>query len=221
MPALFTGLSPAVLGSTLQYLTLMGLYRPLREHFQAAAPSSSHLPEVAASMVAGAASCVVTNPAWVIKTRMQTASPNAAAPVGAMASAAALVRAEGSGALFRGVMPSLLLVPHNMVFLPLHDELRRRDYATLPAVFASTAAAGLATYPLQTIRTRFQAERAGEAGHREYASFAAVFKHARRAEGGLLRGLYAGFWPHLAKSVLGWSIKISVAERVEAALNAR
>ena len=221
---LFAGLGPSVLGSTLQYLTLMGLFHPLREQLRASAPASSAqptgFPELAASLLAGVAASVLTNPVWVIKTRMQTASSDTAARPGMMASAASIVRTEGGGALFRGVGPSLALVPHNVVLLTLHDALRRRDVPTLPAVMASTAAAAALTYPLQVVRTRFQAERTGDAGRREYASFAAVFKHVRYAEGGVLRGMYAGFLPHLARSALGWYVRISVTDLVQAAFNA-
>jgi ABC-type molybdate transport system substrate-binding protein len=73
----------------------------------------------------------------------------------------------------------MLLVSFNVLQLPLYKELRQRGFGTFPAVVASVSAASAATYPLQVIRTRFQAERAVD-GRREYQSFGAVVKHVIR-----------------------------------------
>jgi hypothetical protein len=181
---------------------------------------------------------VVTNPLWVLKTRLQTATSasepllpaatkaSAAATATAAAAApprrdvtlSALVRREGARALYRGVTPALLLVSYNALQLPLYSLARAEGTPTLPAVFASVSVASALTYPLQLIRTRFQAERVGAAaaaaGQREYTSFGSVRRHAARLEGGALRGLYKGFTPHLLRSVLGWSVRFAVAEAV-------
>jgi hypothetical protein len=182
---------------------------------------------------------VVTNPLWVLKTRLQTATsaseplmpsttPRASATGAASApprpprrdvSVSALVRREGARALYRGVTPALLLVSYNALQLPLYSLARAELGApTLPAVVASVSIASALTYPLQLVRTRFQAERVGAAaaaaGRREYRSFAAVRSHAARLEGGALRGLYKGFTPHLLRSALGWYVRFAVAEAV-------
>jgi hypothetical protein len=177
---LFAGLTPALAGSTLQFALLMGLYDPIRDRARAAAPPSlpRGVPDMAAGALAGAAACVATNPVWVLKTRLQTA-PVAMQPEGVMSVATSIVRHEGGRALFRGVAPSMLLVSFNVLQLPLYKELRQRGFGTFPAVFASVSAASAATYPLQVIRTRFQAERAVD-GRREYQSFGAVVKHVVR-----------------------------------------
>jgi hypothetical protein len=218
---LFAGLSPALLGSTLQFVVLMELYDPLRARMRAAAPASTPaaLPDMAAGALAGAAACVATNPVWVLKTRLQTLPAAAVAPPSVLAAAASIVRAEGGRALFRGVAPSLLLVSYNMLHLPLYNTLKEQGAPTLGAVAGSVTVASALTYPLQVIRTRFQAERA-VGGRREYASFASVVQHVVAAEGGLCRSFYAGFGPHLLRSVASWFIKFAVAERVAQSISA-
>ncbi len=177
----------------------------------------------------------MTNPLWVLKTRLQTAGSagEPLASAGACAagaplrdlSAAALVRREGARALLRGVAPALLLVSYNALQLPLYAAARTElGLTNFPAVLGSVSIASLATYPLQVIRTRFQAERVGAAaaaaGRREYGTFASVLRHTVRAEGGVRRGLYKGCSAHLVRSVLGWFVRFEVAERCARAAGA-
>jgi solute carrier family 25 folate transporter 32 len=218
---LFAGLSPALVGSTLQFVVLMELYDPLRSRLHDAAPAATPaaLPGMAAGALAGAAACVATNPVWVLKTRLQTLPATAATPPSVLAAAASIMRTEGGRAFFRGVTPSLLLVSYNMLHLPLYTTLKQQDASTFAAVAGSVTVASALTYPLQVIRTRFQAERA-VGGRREYASFASVVQHVVAAEGSLLRSFYAGFGPHLVRSVASWFVKFAVAERVAQSISA-
>ncbi len=159
---------------------------------------------------------MATNPLWVLKTRQQTAA--CASELQATPHFGALVRREGLRCLMRGVAPALLLVSYNALQLPLYATARHElAWPRFPAVLASVATASAATYPLQVVRTRFQAERVGAAsaaaGDRAYTSFASVLRHARTAEqGGALAALYRGFSPHLLRSVAGWYVRFAVAE---------
>ena len=106
----------------------------------------------------------------------------------------------------RGVAPALLLVSYNALQLPLYHAARAEaGLPTFPSVVISVTAASLATYPLQVIRTRFQAERVPSAapGGRRYGTFGAVLRHAAGDErGGARAALYRGITPHLLRSVL-------------------
>ncbi len=195
---LFAGLSPALAGSVLQFGLLVGLFEPLRDRTRAAAPNlprraacrlSCHscaltrcraraLPDMTAGALAGVAACVATNPIYLVKARLQTLPASSMGGAGALSLARHVVRDEGAAALLRGVAPSLLLVSFNAIQLPLLHELRTTyGLPTLPAVAGSVAAASVVTYPLQLVRTRFQAQRAPAGAQRTYASFRDVVRH--------------------------------------------
>jgi hypothetical protein len=176
---LYTGLTPAMLGSTLQFAILLGLNDPIRERVQRHVPASAPhaLIDVVAVALSGAVACAVTNPVWVLKTRMQTAP---GASLTTLGMARQLLRQEGPTALFRGVAPSMMLVSFNVLQLPAYHALKDEGYATSTSVLASVTAATAATYPLQVTRTRFQAERASSTHARQYSSFGAVVQHAMR-----------------------------------------
>lgn len=222
MSPLFAGLAPALVGSVLQFATLMGCYGTFRDAARSAWPELPRgLKDVAAGGLAGAAASIVSNPAYVLKTRMQTlTAAEACGQSGTVALARRVVRAEGGIALMRGTGPSLLLVSFNALQLPIYHELRALQLPTFAAVAGSVAVANAATYPLQVVRTRFQAQRSPCGTARMYASLFDVFKHAWTQEHGL-RSLYAGFTPHLARSCVSWYIKFSTAERVAAMMSAK
>lgn len=148
--------------------------------------AGSKLPEtgqyVAASIGAGAINVAVTNPLWVVKTRLQTqnipVAIAAAVPrapyTGTFHALSTIVRTEGLRGLYSGLAPSLAGIAHVAVQLPLYESLKKRaarargvPVAELPAadlVGVSCGAkmvASTVTYPHEVVRSHMHVSGAG------------------------------------------------------------
>jgi solute carrier family 25 folate transporter 32 len=136
------------------------------------------------SIVAGASSNIVTNPIWVIKTRLMSQNStgesfNKAQPPwhyrSTVDAARKMYRTEGVLSFYSGLTPSLLGLTHVAVQFPAYEYLKtkftgqgmgvqgdgdHRSYwfGILSASVLSKILASLATYPHEVIRTRLQTQ---------------------------------------------------------------
>ena len=145
---LYRGLGPtlaALLPNWAVYFTvydrMKGLLGADAAHVAQGAPAPASgeaaLRHMAAASAAGAATLAVTNPLWVVKTRLQTqhlgAATLGAAPAaggrlysGTADALARIARTEGVAGLYSGLLPSLLGVAHVAVQFPLYEWLKSR-----------------------------------------------------------------------------------------------
>jgi solute carrier family 25 (mitochondrial folate transporter), member 32 len=94
----------------------------------AAAPSTSLRPTdyFLASAMAGAATQLITNPIWVIKTRMVSTDAGAAGAYPSMlAGARSIFRSEGIAGFYRGLGVGLLGVTHGAVQFAVYEPAKR------------------------------------------------------------------------------------------------
>lgn len=219
--SLYGGITPALLGSGASW----GLYWAFYE--RAKARHAARLGDAAAerlpaqyhllsSTEAGVATVLITNPVWLLKTRLQLQSSGA--PYRGMGDAALrIVREEGPLALYKGVVPALLLVSHGALQFCAYEEMkillgRRRaeistvDYSVMGA--ASKVLATVVTYPYQVIKTRLQ-QRQEEP---KYTSTIATGRRVIRLEG--VRGLYKGLGPQLLRVAPNAAITFCVYEQM-------
>lgn len=141
------------------------------------------------SLTAGACSAIITNPIWVIKTRLMSQS-NRGAPEGFRApwhytstldAARKMYRSEGIRAFYSGLTPALLGLSHVAVQFPLYEFFKvkftgygmgEHQDGSSPwvgisaATFLSKICASTATYPHEVLRTRLQTQtRMSQPGH--------------------------------------------------------
>lgn len=157
-----------------------------------------------AGALAGSATVLITNPIWVINTRMTTRKransvdalpgapqPKAPSTVGTLLS---LLKEEGPLALFAGVLPALVLVINPILQYTLFEQLKnvveRRRKVTPFIAFLLGALGKLVatsvTYPYITLKSRMHV--AGRGGDKE--GMAQAMKRIIREEG--WAGLYRG-----------------------------
>lgn len=152
------------------------------------------------SIVAGASSTMVTNPIWVIKTRLmaQVSSKSVAAQgartpwhyKGTFDAARKMYRSEGILSFYSGLSPALLGLTHVAIQFPAYEYFRTKFTglpmgetpasgddgshwaAILGASVISKVMASSATYPHEVIRTRLQTQQRSIPGaSTEYAAF--------------------------------------------------
>lgn len=141
---LYQGLVPAVVGSAVSWGGYFFVYEGLKREYRQMSLSSSSLQPAESpralnswenfslACIAGASMVAVTNPVWLIKTRMQLQMKRAAkehnmkAPYNGMLDAGrTIVREEGFWALYKGAGPALLLTSHGGVQFVVYESLKR------------------------------------------------------------------------------------------------
>ncbi|OTA28490.1 hypothetical protein BTJ68_10184 [Hortaea werneckii EXF-2000] len=176
---------------------------------------------MAAGALAGSATVMITNPIWVVNTRMTArkeesddpALPSAEGNTAATEKKRApntistflkIVREEGFLRLFAGVLPALVLVINPILQYTIFEQLkqllekRRKVGATdsfLLGAIGKLAATSI-TYPYITVKSR--AHVASGEGSKE--GMTASLKRIVREEG--VSGLYGGIGPKVTQSVL-------------------
>ncbi|XP_047163058.1 folate transporter 1, chloroplastic-like isoform X3 [Vigna umbellata] len=232
----------ATAGAAAGFATVAVMY-PLdvvRTRFQVNDGRVSHLPSYkntahAVFTIARSEVCLCTNPVWLVKTRLQLQSPlHQTRPYSGLYDAfRTITREEGFSALYRGIVPGLLLqVSHGAIQFTAYEELRKViidfkskrstfhnqnpdkllnsvDYAVLGAT--SKLAAILLTYPFQVMRSRLQQRPSGD-GVPRYMDTWHVVKETARFEG--IRGFYKGITANLLKNAPASSITFIVYENV-------
>jgi Mitochondrial carrier protein len=150
---------------------------------------SPTLQYIAASVGAGSLNVCVTNPLWVVKTRLQTQNmpkefrgshhshtTNYKSTFDALAQ---MTRKEGVRGLYSGLVPSIIGVAHVAIQFPLYEALKKRagalrgceqDCLSAPDLVALSSLAKMvastATYPHEVIRSQMHVSKGGAMGVR-------------------------------------------------------
>nr|POE76159.1 mitochondrial fad carrier protein flx1 [Quercus suber] len=171
----YRGLMPNMIGNSVSWAIYFMCYGNIKDMVRAARATGSHSrlnssDYFIASGLAGVLTAVLTNPIWVIKTRMlSTARDSPGAYRSISHGTKEILRTEGIKGFYRGLLPSLFGVSHGAIQFMAYEQLKNRwaqervggkvgltnmDYLLLSAV--SKMFAGSITYPYQVVRSRLQ-----------------------------------------------------------------
>ncbi|KAK4122571.1 mitochondrial carrier [Parathielavia appendiculata] len=229
---LYSGLSSALFGISVTNFVYYYWYEWTRAFFEAAAAKAGRaskkltaVESMIAGAIAGSATVILTNPIWVVNTRM-TARKNTSAesgeekevlPGGGGAAPAkkerkpstigtllSLLRTEGPTALFAGVVPALVLVINPILQYTLFEQMKnavekRRRVTPTVAFFLGALGklfATSVTYPYITVKSQMHVAKAGDKKEGVFEAISRVI----REEG--YSGLYKGIGPKVTQSVL-------------------
>jgi len=181
----------------------------------------STLESMAAGAIAGSATVLITNPIWVVNTRMTARANKSDEPALASKEGTTeatkqqrapntistffkILREEGLSRFFAGVLPALVLVANPILQYTIFEQLKqvveKRRRVTARDSFLLGALGKLAatsiTYPYITVKSR--AHVATGDGSKE--GMTASLKRIVRDEG--VSGLYGGIGPKVCQSVL-------------------
>lgn len=175
-----------------------------------------------AGAIAGSATVLITNPIWVVNTRMTARQNSGSAEMAdeekgfgqrtpakkqsTMATIRSILRDEGPSALFAGVLPALVLVINPILQYTFFEQLknaiesrRRRQVGPRDAFLLGALGKLLATsitYPYITVKSRAHVAKKQGKGDGLIESVRRVI----REEG--VSGLYGGIGPKVTQSVL-------------------
>ncbi|KAL8833038.1 MAG: hypothetical protein Q9170_004543 [Blastenia crenularia] len=224
---LYSGLDSALFGISVTNFVYYYWYEWTRAFFERAAIRSSRaskklttIESMIAGAIAGSATVLITNPIWVVNTRMtarQSNSPGESLPStntakrspekpSTLSTLISLFRNEGPQALFAGVLPALVLVINPIlqytIFEQLKNVLEKRRKVMARDVFLLGALGKLLatsiTYPYITIKSRMHVANSKEKGGKE--GMMKALGRAVSEEG--WGGLYKGIGPKVTQSVI-------------------
>lgn len=218
---LYSGLESALFGISVTNFVYYYWYEWTRAAFENAAQKAGRatkklttVESMIAGAIAGSATVLITNPIWVVNTRMtarKSESQDQALPGGAppkkpssstLRTLLDLLRQEGPAALFAGVLPALVLVINPILQYTLFEQFknlveRRRRVTPTDAFYLGALGKILATsitYPYITVKSQMHV--ASRDGPKE--SLNGSLKRVIREEGytGLYKGKFALFIHH-------------------------
>lgn len=143
---LYQGLSPAVIGSAFSWGGYFFVYEGMKRHYgNYKEPTNTtgryHFNAGETFLLACASGSVLvalTNPIWLIKTRMQLQlkqptqdlGKNKAPYTGILDAARTIVREEGATSLYKGAIPALFLTSHGGVQFMVYEYLKKSFHFT-------------------------------------------------------------------------------------------
>ena len=232
---LYAGLDSALFGISVTNFVYYYWYEWTRAGFENAAAKAGRaskrlttIESMIAGAIAGSATVLLTNPIWVVNTRMTTRQrhnetdeavlpgakpPKAPTTVGTLL---ALLKEEGPQALFSGVVPALVLVINPIlqytIFEQLKNILEKKKRITPTVAFMLGALGKLfatsITYPYITVKSRMHV--AGRDGGKE--GMGAAMKRIIREEGAV--GLYKGRFFLARKSEQSVNYSLGIGPKV-------
>ncbi|KAI1802283.1 mitochondrial carrier [Daldinia bambusicola] len=236
--SLYRGLGPNILGNASSWASFFFFKSSAERAILAlkASPDASLTPRdyFLSSGLAGLVTQVLTNPIWVMKTRMLSSDRTAAGAYPSMrAGAVHILRHEGWKGFYRGLGISLFGVVHGAVQFAVYDpvkrlyfarrgpfsalrepeDLARRRMSTEATLVISSIAklvAGAVTYPYQVIRSRLQNY---DADMRFGRGIKGVVRRTWTEEG--WRGFYRGIIPGVVRVLPATWVTFLVYENVK------
>ena len=227
---LYRGFQPTIIGYAPAWAIYFTCYNKGRAEWKQRFPEApKDLGIVLSAVSSGAMSNVVTNPIWVIRTRLQAQEHVNRKPeyYGTFDAARKILKREGVLALYKGMVPSMWGLIHVAVQFPMyekfklalnvHPEDKSETFSVehgLRLIIASSSSklmASLITYPLEVVRTRMQVQRSdGKPLH--YITVLGSLKTIVHEEG--VRGLYMGLQTNLIRVVPACAITFTSYEIV-------
>ncbi|KAM0435280.1 hypothetical protein ACHAPT_003374 [Fusarium lateritium] len=230
LASLYRGLTPNLVGNASSWASFFFF----KSRFERALASWHGRPQplaadyFVASALAGASTSALTNPVWVLKTRMVSSDRGAHGAYPSMiAGARSILSTEGIRGLYRGLGVSLIGVSHGAVQFAVYEPAKRWYYArrrekhgilnapmtpeaTVVLSSAAKLVAGAATYPYQVLRSRLQNY---EADQRFGRGIRGVVVRIWREDG--LRGFYRGLMPGVVRVMPATWVTFLVYENVK------
>ncbi|PRP76437.1 peroxisomal membrane protein PMP47B [Planoprotostelium fungivorum] len=216
---LFSGLSSGLAGIVSTSGVYYYCYEFLRVYFEGGKKAQlSNTKVLLMGAISGVITAVVTNPIWVINARKTTVNAKAdeGHQLGIIDTAKLMIREEGVGSLWNGVIPAVILAINPTMQYFIFEKLksvatRRGKSLTMIQAFwmgaIAKVIATVVTYPYIVVKSRLQAAGKGE----DKQSTSEALSQLLKTEG--IRGFYKGIESKILQSVLNASFQFMFKEK--------
>lgn len=217
---LYRGVVPIVIG----YIPTWTVYFLLYEKSKSLMSSSNpHLTHICSALIAGGTSTLVTNPIWVVKTRLMSQNSNSAWYYrGTVDAFRTMYKQEGLGVFYSGLGPALLGLTHVAVQFPLYERFKQSftshgrseltdNLGILLSSGLSKVIASSITYPHEVVRTRNQIQ-PKSSGKLKYRGILTTVRTIYLEEG--WRAFYAGLGTNMFRAVPSSAVTLFTYELV-------
>lgn len=248
---LYRGLTVNLVGNTVSWGLYFALYNELKRTLIVPIPKQDNTQQqqqqqqqqhlyLACALVAGTTTSFLTNPLWVLKTRL-LGTPSS---LPSSSSLLKIVRSEGIKTLWRGFIPGLFGVVQGSLQFTIYEDLKQRrrhahhqtqaqdqnhqlpvqEYLAISAI--SKTLATVLLYPYQLVRSRMQMPpptnptTIDAATKQKRVSALQVLKTTVKTEGGVF-ALYKGLGANLLRVVPSTCITFLVYEKVQLFMSSR
>lgn len=232
--ALYRGLSPNLVGNSISWALYFLWYKQgqdLVRYTRGYTPDQrlTSADYIAASAGAGILSSILTNPIWVVKTRMISTSVSVQGAYPSMLSGMTRIwKTEGFRGYCHGLVPALFGVTHGVLYFFAYENIKiwqrarknngdqNQNLSNTDTIIASALSkvfAGTSTYPTQVIRSRLQRYDPSAKVISKGPGIVALTKDLWLNEG--IRGFYKGLGPNLARVVPSTCVTFLVYENTK------
>lgn len=196
----YRGVFPNLVGNVSAWAIYFGLYSEFKEAF-ATETSSNYF---AASAMAGLSTTLLTNPIWVLKTRILSTSKTKTSYSSMWDGVRKIYTNEGILTFWKGTIPSLFSVFQGSLQFTFYDhakvyvarrqgkELSSYQYTGLSLIARTLSM--VIVYPTQVVKSRLQSYNFGH----EKRTVSSVLRQIK-ASGGGIRGFYQGLSANLLR----------------------
>ncbi|XP_071805517.1 solute carrier family 25 member 36-A-like [Asterias amurensis] len=218
--ALFRGLGPNLIGVAPSRAIYFGAYAETKGFLNDRLTPESSLVHLLSAGFAGFTACTLTNPIWLVKTRLQLEQVNGKRHANMFRCAQYVHSREGIRGFYRGISASYMGISETAIHFVIYehiksllteresglpDERKKLDFVKFmgAAAMSKTIAATVA-YPHEVARTRLREE------GNKYRSFVQTLLTVAREEG--YRGIYGGLTTHLVRQIPNTAIMMCTYE---------
>ena len=208
---LYKGIKPTILGYIPSWALFFSVNNKIKDEIRVNRPEASHYTvTILAALGGGAVTNLLTNPIWVVRTRLQTQEfvKGKAEYKGTWDCFRQMLAKEGVRSFYKGLVPNMYGLIHVAVQFPLYDFLKAEGKGDgvlslshtaniIAASSVSKAVATMITYPLEVVRSRLHVQRSDKP--QIYTSVPGALKMIFKNEGA--RGLYSGIQTNLLRVV--------------------